>query len=176
MKASGYARAEADWYQEPAWVVNALLDRERFTGLSWDPSCGGGTIPEAMLARGLPCYGSDLADRGYGRTGVDFFSTTKSTDNIVTNPPYGVIEPYIRHALTLARSKVAILARLALLESTRRQALFRETPLARVWVSHRRVSMPPGGTDVPASGGTVAYAWFVWDHSHVSAPVIGWLP
>ena len=176
MKASGYARVDADWYQEPRFIVDALLDVERFAGMSWDPSCGGGTIPETMRARGLTCHASDIADRGYGATGVDFFNQIDPVDNIVTNPPYGVIEPYIRHALTLARSKVAILARLALLESTKRQALFRETPLARVWVSCRRVSMPPGGSDIKASGGTVAYAWFVWDHSHVGAPVIGWLP
>lgn len=175
MKASGYARVTNDFYCEPAWVVEGLLDRERFPGLSWDPSCGGGTIPKAMLARGLPCHGSDLADRGYGTTGLDFFRVTETTDNIVTNPPYGVIEPYIRHALTLAHSKVAILARLALLESTRRQALFRETPLARVWVSHRRVSMPPGGTDIKASGGTVAYAFFVWEHGHIGPATIGWI-
>jgi hypothetical protein len=44
--------------------------------------------------------------------------------------------------------------------------MFRETPLARVWVSSRRVSMPPGGTNIEAKGGSIAYAGFVWDHRH----------
>ena len=176
MKSSGYDRVAADYYTEPAWVVEGLLDRERFVGTTIDPSCGSGTIPKVFHARGLHCDASDLVDRGFGTGGVDFLTSTSVTDNLCSNPPYGVIEPYIRHALKLTCGKVAILARLALLESTRRQALFRETPLARVWVSHRRVSMPPGGTDVKASGGTIAYAFFVWDHAHSGPPVLGWLP
>ena len=176
MRASGYARAANDWYVEDRRVVDALLDVETIAGLSWDPSCGGGNIPKAMHERGLSCLGSDIAYRGFGNAYVDFFKTGYEANNIITNPPYGVIEPYIRRALEKTTGKVCILARLALLEGTKRQALFRETPLARVWVSSRRVSMPPGGTDIKAAGGTIAYAWFVWQHGHVGPATIGWLP
>jgi hypothetical protein len=175
MRASGYDRVVSDWYVEPRWCVDALLDVERFAGASWDPSCGGGTIPRAMKARGLPCFGSDIADRGYGETGMSFFEVDRRVDNIVTNPPYGIIEPYISRALTLASVKVVVLARLALLEGIKRRALFSSTPLARMWVSSRRISMPPGGTDIPAKGGAIAYAWFVWEHSHQGPATIGWL-
>ena len=75
----------------------------------------------------------------------------------------------------MASGKVAVLARLALLEGIKRRELFRSTPLARVWVSSRRVSMPPGGSDIEAKGGSIAYAWFVWDHAHTGSPVVGWL-
>lgn len=176
MRASGYDRATDDWYQEPRWIIDALLDVEPFIGSSWDPSCGGGNIPKAIKARGRDCFGSDIVDRGDGRYGIlDFFLSAKRANNIITNPPYGLIEPYIRHALARASDKVCILARLALLEGIKRQALFRETPLARVWVSSRRVSMPPGGTDIKATGGTIAYAFFVWEHGYVGKPTIGWL-
>jgi hypothetical protein len=57
----------------------------------------------------------------------------------------------------------------------KRQLMFRETPLARVWVSRRRVSMPPGGTDIEAKGGSIAYAWFVWDHRHTGKITVDWL-
>lgn len=175
MRASGYERNAADWYVEPSWVVDALLNVETFPGQSWDPSCGAGNIPQTMQARGLECWGSDIADRGYGVTGRDFFETNERADHIVSNPPYGVIQPYIDKALTCTTGKVAILARLALLEGGKRRAWFRTTPLARVWVSSRRVSMPPGGTDVPAKGGAIAYAWFVWEHGHQGPPQVGWL-
>ena len=175
MRASGYERVASDWYQEPRWAIDALLDVEQFAGRSWDPSCGGGNIPLAMLARGLDCWGSDISDRGFGTTGLSFFDARDRADNIVTNPPYGVIEPYIRHALTLTTAKVAVLARLAFLEGMKRRKMFHETPLARVWVSSRRMSMPPGGTAIEAKGGAIAYAWFVWDHSHVGAATVGWL-
>lgn len=175
MRASGYDRAADDWYVEPAAVVNALLDVEPFVGLSWDPACGGGNIPRQFEAREMPCWGSDLVNRGYGVCGWDFFDCYGTVENIISNPPYGIIEQFLDHALSLATGKVALLARLAFLEGQKRRSLFLNTPLARVWVSSRRVSMPPGGSDVPAKGGSIAYAWFVWDHAHAGPPTIGWL-
>lgn len=175
MRASGYDRAAEDWYVEPASVVDALLDVERFDGVSLDPACGGGNVPRQFHARGLACFGSDITDRGYGLVNTDFFDRGEEYDNIVSNPPYGIIERFIDHALALTTGKVAILARLAFLEGQKRRPMFLNTPLARVWVSSRRVSMPPGGRDVPAKGGSIAYAWFVWDHSHTGQPALGWL-
>jgi hypothetical protein len=174
MRASGYDRVASDWYVEPRWSIDALLDAETFPGLSWDPSCGGGNIPTALKNRGMDCLASDISDRGYGEV-LDFFQATRTVDNIITNPPYALIEPYIKHALTLATRKVAILARLALLEGIKRRELFRNTPLATVWISSRRISMPPGGTSIEARGGSIAYAWFVWDNAHAGAASIGWI-
>lgn len=174
--ASGYARHANDWYQEPDWIVDALLRVERFEGPSLDPSCGEGNIPKRLRAAGLECDGSDIADRGFGTPGVDFFALARPVANIVSNPPYGPLQKYIEHALSLTSGKVAVLARLAFLEGQRRRPFFEWTPLARVWVSTRRVSMPPGGTGIEAKGGAIAYAWFVWDHAfRGSAPTIGWL-
>jgi hypothetical protein len=172
MKASGYQRIAADYYVEPRWAVDALLNVEPLPGVSWDPACGAGNIPLALRARGLSCWGSDIADRGFGTTGLDFFEAPDTADNIVSNPPYGVIEMYVRRALDKTTFKVCILARLALLESVKRQTLFRETPLARVWVSARRISMPPGGSTIEAKGGTIAYAWFTWERGHSGPPMM----
>jgi len=106
---------------------------------------------------------------------VSFFSTTREVDNIVTNPPYTLVESFISHALLVARGKVAILARLALLEGIKRKALFKRQPPTRVWVSSRRMSMPPGGReDIEAKGGSIAYAWFVWEKGHGGPPTVGW--
>jgi len=174
MLTSGYARHFHDWYVEPRSAIDALLDIEPFEGLCWDPSCGGGNIPKALTARGMECFGSDLVYRGYGVGDMSFFDAEMRADNIITNPPYGVMDAYIEHALKLSRRKVAILARLALLEGKKRQALFRSTPLARVWVSSRRISMPPGGSGIEPIGGTITYAWFVWEHGHQGPATIGW--
>ena len=181
MRASGYARADADWYVEPAWVVDALFAVERFEGVIFDTACGGGRIPERAKAAGYEAVGMDIADRGYGMRG-DFLlferaDGDESIVNIVTNPPYSLTEQFVRHALSITTGKVAIITRLAFLESqVRRDGLFREHPPARVWVCSKRPSMPPGGTDVPAKGGSVAYAWFVWDRSYKGATTLGWLP
>lgn len=178
MRTSGYDRNADDWYCEPPWCVDALLKVEPFEGLCWDPACGGGNIPRQLEAAGLLVHSSDIADRGWGATGVDFLKITERDDsaNIICNPPYGIIQPWIDHALSLVTSKVVVLARLAFLEGQARREWFKAKPLARVWVSSKRISMPPGGKDVPAKGGTIAYAWFVFEHGHVGAPTLGWLP
>lgn len=175
MRASGYDRNENDWYVEPTWIVDALLNVENFDGLTIDPSCGGGTIPKALKRRGLSVDGSDIAFRGYGTQGLDFFKSTRPCDHVVSNPPYGVLQEWVDHALLLASKKVAVIARLAFLESAKRKPWFETRPLARVWVSSRRVSMPPGGTDIEAKGGSVAYAWFVFEQRHTGPWTGGFL-
>ena len=75
MRASGYERAAADWYVEPAWIVHALLDVEDFPGLSWDPACGGGNIPKILRQRGMLAEGTDMVDRGFGNGCRDFLTS-----------------------------------------------------------------------------------------------------
>lgn len=175
-RASGYARGEDDWYQETPECVDRFLDAERFSGVIWDPACGEGNIPKRCRIRGYETAGTDIRDRGYGDV-RDFLKTPLSaTDNIVTNPPFNLAQPFVERALDLARRKVAIVARLAFLESRARRPFFQSTPLARVWVHSSRVSMPPGGRDIPAKGGSVAYCWLVWERGHVGPPTLGWLP
>ncbi len=187
-RSSGYKRVVGDWYREPGWLVDALLDVEAFEGGVLDPACGGGTIPARCLARGLLAIGTDIVDRGFGER-QNFYVRTAPVDNIICNPPFNQAQQFVEHALTLARRKVAIVQRLAFLEGQKRKRLFEKTPLARIWVSSRRACMPPGigYSDGPRDqwgalkaqdgrGGAIAYAWFVWDHAYSGAPTIGWLP
>ena len=60
---SAYARADLEWYQEPPWVSERLLDAERFDGGAHDPACGVGAIPGVLASRGLPSSGADIVDR-----------------------------------------------------------------------------------------------------------------
>lgn len=70
--------------------------------------------------------------------------------------------------------------------SRRSNELFREHPPARVWVSGRRASIPPGHLQhprdqfgavipLPASGGSTAYCWIVWARDYAGATALGWL-
>ncbi len=158
--------------REPAWVWDALLDRERFDGLIWDPCCGAGTGPTACVARGLRAIGTDLVDRGYSAGAVtDFFDTDGGARNIASNPPYRDIDRFITTALAKASDKVAVFARLLLLEGQARGALLKSTPLARIWIFSRRVSVVPSDIQPSAHGGAIPYAWFVWEHGH-RGPII----
>jgi hypothetical protein len=175
-RSSGYRRQPHDFYVEPEWAVAALLNAERFTGAILDPACGTGTIPRICREHGLHAAGSDIADRGFGVV-VDFFDLRTPVDNIISNPPFRLVEEFIDHALELARDKVAILARLSLPEGLeRRRMMWDSTPFSRCLVFSRRVSMPPGGRAVPVRDGSVAYAWFIWQHGHEGPAVIGHIP
>lgn len=176
-RSSGYARNSHDWYVESASAVDALLDVETFDGTVWDPACGGGNIPLRCRARGMEAVGSDIVDRGAGGFIVDFFAMDHLLGPVVvTNPPFVYAQRFVEHALKLGAAKVAIIQRLAFLEGQERGKMFRATPPARVWVFSSRQSMPPGGMDVPAQSGSVAYCWIVWDKTHCGRTDIGWLP
>lgn len=175
-KATPRARNAHDFYSEPAWAVEGLLDVQRFSGGVWDPACGKGTIPCVFVAHGFShVTATDLVSRGFGAGGVDFLrcDNVQGGDNIVCNPPFNLAEPFLKTALKLARHKVAFLLRLSWLEGRARRWVYDQTPLAAVHPFAARVSMPPGDSDVVAKGGAVAFAWFVWDHSHpVGAPAM----
>lgn len=181
---SGYDRAEYDWYVEGPEIVDALLDIEAhfggFPGPVWDPACGGGNIPQRCKARGIRAKGSDIVNRGYGEAGVDFLACRiRRVGSIITNPPFGrSLKPWAFKALACAKGKVALLAPWSWYESVGRDdllgcGLHYPTPLARVWVSRKRVSMPPGGLGVKPKGGKVPYAWYVFEHGHQGAPALG---
>lgn len=167
-----------DWYVEPAWSVEGLLDVQCFSGYTLDPACGRGNIVSTFKARGLRCVGTDIVNRAphlFTFDSVDFLDPRQHTaaDNVVSNPPFDLAEEFLRRALDLARHKVAFLLRLSWLEGRRRRWIHDETPLAAVHPFAARVSMPPGGRDIVAKGGAVAFAWYVWDHSHkIGSPPI----
>jgi hypothetical protein len=121
MRASGYDRIAADFYCEPKWIVDALLDVEELPGMSWDPCCGGGNIPVTMRARGLPCRGSDIANwirrdgrflRGARHGGQHRYESALRHDRAVHRAGAGKDD-----------GQVFVLAWLALLEGMRRHQM-----------------------------------------------------
>jgi hypothetical protein len=179
MRASGYDRVDGDWYVEHPSFVSAVVNAERICPPSacWDPAAGCGTIPKVLRARGIECAASDIVDRGCPDCSLfDFFDAHGgSAEIVISNPPFGVLVEFVDRALGLTSDRVIVVARLAFLESVKRMNFFRRTPIARVYVSGPRQSMPPGGVDMPAKGGSIAYAWFVWEHGWRGDPVLRWL-
>ncbi len=164
-----------DFYPTPRWATQALVDHEVFEGLTWEPACGDGAMAEVLKENGLAVYASDLHDRGYGISGEDFLKSDKCFYNIITNPPYSLANEFLYKAYSRTNKKVALLLRLAFLEGAERQRkIFQKTPPARVWVFSERVTFYPKGEE-RASGGTTAYAWFVWDHSHEGPTELRWI-
>lgn len=68
-------RQAEDFYPTPRYVTEALLDNYRFCGKIWEPACGDGRMSEVLLERYSDVESSDLVDRGYGESGVDFLNS-----------------------------------------------------------------------------------------------------
>jgi 2-polyprenyl-3-methyl-5-hydroxy-6-metoxy-1,4-benzoquinol methylase len=60
------------------------LDNQKFEGNIWECACGNGAMSKVMIKNGYDVYSSDLINRDYGETGVDFLESDRQVDNIVT--------------------------------------------------------------------------------------------
>jgi hypothetical protein len=169
-------REKDDFYPTPPEGTQALLAVERFEGAIWEPACGDGGISRILELAGYSVVSTDLVDRAYGVPRVDFLMEYKSlAPNIVTNPPFKMVAPFMRKALQLSTGKVALLLRLACLEGSERREIYDSSPLARVWVFSKRLTMHRGGYEGETTGGMLAFAWFIWEHGYTGKPTLGWI-
>ncbi|WP_319533255.1 hypothetical protein [uncultured Cohaesibacter sp.] len=164
-----------DFFPTPAWATYALINNENFEGDIWECACGDGAMSAVLEETGNEVYSSDLYDRGYGESGIDFLTQQKIVPNIVTNPPYNSAQAFVEHANRLATRKFALLLRLAFLEgSNRAKTIFTQVPPSRVWVFSERITFYPKHA-IKAGSGTTAYAWFVWDKAAIGKTELKWL-
>jgi hypothetical protein len=110
-------RADDDFYIEPSWCPEQLFATVRFRGPIHDPACGRGNIVRAAWRAGYGATGSDLKDRGFGETGIDFREDFRPRVTLVFNSPANDRdqepkighEEFIRHALEVASDAVAVI-------------------------------------------------------------------
>lgn len=173
-----------DFYATPPEAVASLLAIEKKwlpSGTIWEPACGDGAIVLPLRAAGFDVVATDLVDRGCpdSTPGLDFVRDGRNpgrgtTKAVITNPPFKLAEEFVRRALGQC-DYVAMLLRLAFLESVGRRTFFEQSPLARVHVSARRLPMMHrDGWAGPKSTSAVAHAWFVWDRRHEGRPNVQW--
>ena len=151
------------------------MNRQKFEGEIWECACGNGAMSKVMIKNGYNVYSSDLIDRGYGETGIDFLKSDKKFDNIITNPPFNLGTEFTIQALKLARKKVVMLSKLSYLEGIRRRELiFNQNKLERVLVFSRRVPFKKESTQTKAAG-LMAFGWFIYDVNYNGKPTIDWI-
>ena len=168
-------REKDDFYPTPKEATQVLLDRQKFSGNILEPACGNGAMSKVLIDNGYEVISSDLHDRGYGKTGVNFLETTEIHDNIITNPPFKLATDLTVHALQLARHKVVMLSKITYLEGIRRKKLiFDQKKLQTVYIFTKRVAFKKPGSDSLA-GGLMAFGWFVYDVNYSGQPTIEWI-
>ena len=168
-------REENDFYPTPDNATQSLLDRQKFDGNIWECACGNGAMSKLMINNGYDVYSSDLIDRGFGETGIDFLQSTKQVDNIVTNPPFNLATEFTTHAFTLARKKVVMLSKISYLEGVkRREQIFNKRKLEKVLIFSRRVPFKKESSNKLA-GGLMAFGWFIYNVNYNGLPTIDWI-
>jgi hypothetical protein len=180
---SGYHREGQDFYATPAWVTEALLQRVRFRGPVWEPCCGDGAMSTVLAAGGYAVVSTDLAERGFGTSAIDFLACRAMPEgcrSIVTNPPYGetgshkgqaksplAMLAFIRHALALSASvqgQLALLVRLQWIAGRRAADALSAGPFAATIILTRRIQWFDMGARTNAA--QHHHAWVVFDYAH----------
>ena len=127
-------------------------------------------MSKVLEETGCPVLSSDLYDRGYGEVGLDFLTSTRYADNIVTNPPFNCAEGFVAGGVKHMRGKFALLLRLAFLEGANRaRTIFSECPPSRVWVFSERITFYPTGVTTTGTGTTPTVACSEWSRAAVDA-------
>ena len=177
---SGFERQEGDFYPTPAWVTECLLSNVTLRGPVWEPCCGDGALAKVLSAAGHEVMATDLADRGFGRGGVDLLQTSAMPDGcraLVTNPPYGdggtrsrtgktspLMLAFTEHAIRLARQaqgQLALLVRFQWIAGRRVASLLTEGSLQSVIVLTRRIQWFDHGRATKT--GQHHHAWIFFD-------------
>jgi hypothetical protein len=176
-RSAGCLRSD-DFHETPELAVEALLQVEQFTGPIWEPACGLGAISRVLEKHGHRVISTDLVDRGFGTSRIDFLMEGHGlAPNIATNPPYKNSLEFAEHATRLATARVALLCRLSWLAGQKRRRFFESCPIARIWVFSKRLPlMHRSDWTGHRSTSTIDFAWFVWVHGHSGPWTGGFLP
>jgi len=162
-------RQNEDFYATDPIAAEHLLKLETFSKDIWEPSCGQGHLSKVFERHGHTVTSTDLIERGYGKSGIDFLSidNTYWKGDIITNPPYKYAQQFIEKSLQIIPigNKVVMFLKIQFLEGKARKHLFSIHPPHTVYVSSSRILCAKNAefNKMIASGGSaVSYGWFIW--------------
>ena len=197
-----FEREQHEHYVEPRWVTDRLFEVENFGpkgSLILDPCAGWCRIPAAVFAAGYMAIASDVVDRlkpGVGdgckmdelgfihkvrqlnilrNYNEEIYDWWRSAKSIISNPPFDDIHDVAQRCVALAQYKVALICPVRRLNAAR---WLEDLPLRRVWLLTPRPSMPSGSHISEGGyvgGGTVDFAWLVFEKGYVGVPELRWL-
>lgn len=175
---SAEERAGYDFYATDPRMAEELCKHVELVNV-WECACGAGHLAKVFERYGLLGRATDIVDRGYGESGVDFLLQTEQWNgDIVTNPPYKYAREFVEHALRLVRdgSLVCMFLKLTFLEGQGRRGVFERYPPSNVIVSVKRVQCAKNGDfeKYPLTGSAAAYAWFIWQKGYKGEPILSW--
>lgn len=175
---AGYERRDKDDYFTETRCVWALLAHVTLPrgGRLWEPACGDGAIVAELVAERHAVLATDIAaypdrpDRPLRhrdvqhRAGVDFFGERRCPPGVralVTNPPFGCAEAFVRHMLALCPRDGLVAA---LLPADWSYASTRIDLFLRGGGYRLKIEMcwRPNWVEERTNGGRNNAAWYVW--------------
>ena len=165
---SKYVREENDYYSTDEKAIQ-LLHKQGLLDTHlpyWETACGGGRLAKELKRLGYNVIKeTDLFDRGYGDSGVDFFKCDEIfRGNTLTNPPYKHINEWIQHSLEITSNKVYIFCRIQTIETVKRYHIFKKNPPLYICPFVKRVQCYRNN-DISINNSAVCYSWFIWDNT-----------
>jgi hypothetical protein len=176
-------RETDDYYATEPKAIDLLLEVETFKRNIWECACGEGHLSKKLTKHGYTVLSTDIIDRGYGISGIDFLAlehTELFDGDIITNPPYKYAKEFVYKALELIPkgNKIAMFLKIQFLEGKARKKLFMKCPPKTIYVSSSRLLCAKNGDFqkiIKGGGSAVAYAWFVWIKGYTGDTVVKWI-
>ena len=174
-------RQSEDFYATEPAAIELLLQHYTLPYCIWECACGMGHIAKVLESAGHFVYSTDLMDREYGSSGVDFLQTTAMPDwckCILTNPPYKYTTEFVLHSLELlpVGGVCAMLLNISYISGKQRyEAIYKQNPPKVVYVFTGRVNCAKNGDFDNFGGSAINYGWFIWEKGYTGEPVIRWI-
>lgn len=171
-------REQNDFYATEPKATELLLEEQTFTHDILEPCAGGGDMTKILQQHGYNVTSSDIIDRGLeGVIIKDAFDWQSWHGDIITNPPYKLALPILKHCIDIVPEghKVAMFLRLLFLEDKARKAFFEENPPKVIYVASGRLNCAKNGDFERYPSSAVAYAWFVFEKGYTGDTVIKWI-
>lgn len=158
-----------DFYPTPPWGTRAGAELVQMLDpgarVLREPCCGEGHMV-GPLSEYFEVIPSDVHPHTGNTPVMDWLDDAAWPDEpdcdwIFTNPPFGIAEEFVTRGLKRARRGVALLVRLAFLESDGRYEILGDGRLTLLAIFSERLPMVLGKWDVKARSAT-GYAWLFW--------------
>lgn len=171
-------REENDFYATEPKATELLLEKETFNKNILEPCAGKGHMRDVLVSHGYNVTATDLIYRGVDDIKQeDVFNINEFDGDIITNPPYKIALPILKHCLDIIPdgNKVAMFLKVLFLEGKERKKFFEENPPKVIYVASGRLNCAKNGDFDKYTSSAVAYAWFVFEKGYKGDTVVKWI-
>lgn len=176
-------RETNDFYSTDPHSLEIFLDKLKEDNITlhnniWEPACGMGHLSKVLETNGYEVFSTDLVNRGYGKSDINFFKTMFHwSGDILTNPPYKYAKEFVQHALDLIDNGnyVIMFLKIQFLEGKERRKLFDSNPPKYVYVNSTRQTCYINGDMSVKMSSASCYCWYIWEKGFKGEPTIRWI-